>query len=609
MKKLLWVVGGTIAMIIAILFCEYVNIGTKNVKIQFLVKGQKPINVWEESNSGSVYVFLPAYARLEDTTVRLTEKDEVLLDNIPLASGMDCSAFELNQKYRLVKGGIEKDLYFLRSDHVATMYIDTASRTMNDVHGDKQHREYAHIELYTTSGELEYRSRSVDQIRGRGNTTWSNFAKKPYNLYLRGKQSLLNMPAADEWVLLANTYDETNLRNKVTADFARKIQSKDGFAADSRYVSLYLNGNFAGLYLLSEKVENLAKRYMKHSDDLLFCIQNELGKINDYHKVVRLMANHLFAEISQPSAKTQKNKDMLERLLTIFEINLNSDGLPEYIDTDSWARKYLVEEIFGNLDADESSQYFYFNSASNKIYAGPCWDYDLAIGSKSAYKLWWSPNSIYAQKNWYKALMSHEEFYNEVIKIYQNEGLPAINRMLKDDILQLAELLRDSIKVDSVRWPDLYYADPVKSIEDFYKLVTDHVSFLSSFWLTNENYCKVTFLTENLFISRYPFYVKCGVNVSELPKPEEIGVDGGKEWYDQKGKPFHQDNRIEKDIILYNQPPSDSDVLEQKVGKVVPRKISLLSMKDVDGKAIVLMLIGLAGGLMILIGRLKGRRK
>ena len=51
-------------------------------------------------------------------------------------------------------------------------------------------------------------------IKGRGNSTWA-LPQKPYRLKFNEKVSLLDEPADKSWVLLANYYDKTQLRNQL----------------------------------------------------------------------------------------------------------------------------------------------------------------------------------------------------------------------------------------------------------------------------------------------------------------------------------------------------------------------------------------------------------
>lgn len=61
----------------------------------------------------------------------------------------------------------------------------------------------------------------------------------------------------------------------------------------------------------------------------------------------------------------------------------------ELIDLDSWARKYLIEEIFASTDSGNFSQFYYYDGAeeNGKLYAGPIWDFDLVMRGTNS----WSP--------------------------------------------------------------------------------------------------------------------------------------------------------------------------------------------------------------------------
>lgn len=53
------------------------------------------------------------------------------------------------------------------------------------------------------------------EVKGRGNGTW-RFPKKPFNVKLNNKSSILGMPKHKRWSFLANYRDRTLLRNDVT---------------------------------------------------------------------------------------------------------------------------------------------------------------------------------------------------------------------------------------------------------------------------------------------------------------------------------------------------------------------------------------------------------
>lgn len=64
------------------------------------------------------------------------------------------------------------------------------------------------------------------------------------------------------------------------------------------------------------------------------------------------------------------------------ETGYNSLGkhYTEYIDIVSWAKQYLIQEWTSNWDAGLTSNFFY-KDVDSKLFAGPLWDFDTAIGN------------------------------------------------------------------------------------------------------------------------------------------------------------------------------------------------------------------------------------
>ena len=205
-----------------------------------------------DAEDGNYYVFLPSYADMENVTVSYSSNTRISLDDIILSDGMDCGVFELETPYAFKLNEQQTaTLWFYRSENVGTMYVDTATGSMDHIHEDKNHEENATITLYTDDGTLNYFDEK-STLKGRGNATW-NYNKHPYSLTLSADGDLLGMGAATNWVLLANASDETNLNNKLVFDLASRVGFE--WSPESKWVDLYLNGEYNGLYLLTEKVE------------------------------------------------------------------------------------------------------------------------------------------------------------------------------------------------------------------------------------------------------------------------------------------------------------------------------------------------------------------
>lgn len=105
---------------------------------------------------------------------------------------------------------------------------------------------------------------SVDaQVKVRGNWT-TTYDKKPLKIKFTEKQSMLGLNDGAEqknWLLLAEYKDASMLRNKAALFASREILDKDGyFSADCDFVQVEVNGEYLGLYLLSDMQQVSSKR-------------------------------------------------------------------------------------------------------------------------------------------------------------------------------------------------------------------------------------------------------------------------------------------------------------------------------------------------------------
>lgn len=93
------------------------------------------------------------------------------------------------------------------------------------------------------------------KVKVRGNWT-TTYDKKPLRIKFSEKQNLLGLndgTAFKNWVLLAEYKDATMLRNKAALYASRGILGEDGlYAADSDLVQVDINGEYMGIYLLTE---------------------------------------------------------------------------------------------------------------------------------------------------------------------------------------------------------------------------------------------------------------------------------------------------------------------------------------------------------------------
>lgn len=93
-------------------------------------------------------------------------------------------------------------------------------------------------------------------VKVRGNWT-TNYEKKPLRIKFSEKQSMLGLNDGAEmknWLLLAEYKDFSMMRNRAALEIAKSLLGEDGYySADSRFVEVTINGEYWGVYLLTEQ--------------------------------------------------------------------------------------------------------------------------------------------------------------------------------------------------------------------------------------------------------------------------------------------------------------------------------------------------------------------
>ena len=573
MKKQGWLVLLTTVFALVAVLCLYVQQSSvpEENPISFLsfrvfsdgtADASEEILCWNQDDE-RCFVFLPSYADLNRTEIQLDGNRNCQLGEIQLTDGLYCSSFFLDTDYELTGDGFTpKTLQFVQSANVATMYVETYSGNMERVQTDKNYKERATTTVYTVDGHLDFQG--FNYIRGRGNSSW-NYDKKPYNLYLYESASLLEMDESTDWVLIANASDSTDLRNKLIYDFAESISPHSGWVPENKYVDLYLDGEYAGLYLLSEKKESAAYKFKDNKDDhITICLNNYVTKLDDPETALKL-DDSIFAEIVEPSISSAAKLSRLEAYLNEMMTALPGENWIDYIDLDSFARKYLIEEIFTNTDGGEASQFYYWDQSVNKLYAGPCWDYDMTLGDDT-WVDWISPNCLKMQSSiWYKDLWTHEDFAEYVQEIYSAECLPLLNKMI-EDFPSISKSIEKATNANHIRWAAMF--ENKQDSASMLQFLSDRVSFLNSLWVDHTEYCEISFVSKGP--RGFPIlseYVPVNSSGSLIPTPEDVGFEKEAVWYrEDNGEPFDYNSTITEGLSLrINGEPAEESVLPASI--------------------------------------------
>lgn len=584
-----------LAVVLLLLFVVLVCIVQSNTQhiapffVQLSTDGKcEMIRLWEQE-TGEYYVFLPSYADFSEAEIRLNTTVPIYIDGEILTEGMVCEIFQSDVVYDVTYTVWGKEynhtIVFMKSADVATMYIDTESGSMEYIHDKKGNEEAGTISLYTPEGTLDYAGELLS-INGRGNNTWDYFDKKAYSVKLSEEADLLDMGQAQKWILLANADDPSHLRNKIAYDFAKNVGLN--YSPDCQWVDVYLNDEYAGLYLLSERNELHSERIDIGQTDSFVVSLEKLDRLAPQNYPHVITEERQALRVHYP---VDPSNEMLENLAAIWQTVENTilaeDGIDvqsgkswiELIDLESWTKKYLVEEIFANGDACFISQYFYYDGGENagKIYAGPIWDFDHTMGTRKAWALT-IPNSFYANRlnvkdgfdaPWFYYLYQKEEFYERMLEEYEMVFLPALELLRNVTIQTYAQQIECAASMDYVRWSVESHGMDAE-VEEITGFLEQRIDFLNEVWLENAQYHMVK--VDQGFGAFYGYFaVSPGEYLEPLPELEDLEYSTFKGWYyTQTNTPVDFNQPITEDVEIYAKWEDSSQKQVEQIAKLAP---------------------------------------
>lgn len=336
----------------------------------------------------------------------------------------------------LVKFGMEKAqadeiLAKFPDRGVPRMNITLNGVTLDEINAGSKDVKYEGNEAAVYEGSEMVGEYGNVRVKGRGNATWQQ-EKKPYQIKFRNQVNLLGLGKAKRWALLANSMDNTFLRNEAGFNLEKMLNMK--FRFEGAFVELYVDDEYLGLYYLTHDLE-IGKGTVDLRDAMgvLVELDNLYGINMKYYKSNNGDMLTLKDDVSKDS-DTLAMEDFLKAFNQLEEAIEKRDyeKVQDVADVDSLAEYFILSEFSVNPDAYWTSFYFYKDGVNDKIHAGPGWDFDLAFGSKK-WTNWTgdefhSPIGIMARKKEFKPI----EFYEEAGIIEQYEASLKISKLLYD---------------------------------------------------------------------------------------------------------------------------------------------------------------------------------
>lgn len=471
-------------------------------------------------------LYIPGNWDLSKVYIEMTGQNRIRVGETEIVSGQvnDLTlCLGMKQRFFNAKGGrMGGTLSILHGSAIPSLYVDIRPRELKKVNADKNYVVSEGKATYIEAdGHISYDG-NLMSFKGRGNSTYA-YSKKPYQFKLEKKADLSGMGKDKTWILLANWLDLSLLRNEVVLNLARQVGMPS--AVGCQMVDVYLNGDYNGLYLMTEKIQvgksrvqitdleeeteaanaqavTTAKKFKEtNTADLLMLRGYEIpndpeditgGYILEIEKSYRfrnkitngfMTADGLAVTIKEPTYASRAQATYIGQLVSDFhKAVLAENGISpatgkyyaDYIDMESWALKWWMEEISKNYDFMASSQFMFKDSERKDglLYAGPCWDYDLSMGNMHAPNFLFGavPSrdfvAVYSSKktNLYRALYMHDDFRQLLTEIYRTRVRPALGILLGEketeegDTLcsfdHYLQLISGSAAMNFSRWPE-----------------------------------------------------------------------------------------------------------------------------------------------------------
>lgn len=363
------------------------------------------------------------------------------------------------------------------------------------------------------------------EIRG---SSSQMFPKKSYGFEIRSdagvsiNASLLGMPAESDWVLYAPYTDKTMIRDVLTYTLDASLGH---WSPRCRFVEVFLNNQYQGVYVLMEKIKRNKKRVdiakLTTSDitgeavtgGYIIKIDKTTGSDREgWNSTYPNVSGSTYYLYDYPKYNdiTSSQKVYIQNYVKAMETSLylnkyaGAGNYHEYLNDSSFIDFMIMNELSKNVDGYRLSSYLY--KGKNKlINCGPIWDFNLGYGNADYYNgwitygfqyetnltqngqpdgwqtpFWWGKlvnDNVYSQKlkrRW--SLLRKNEFSNQRINFVTDSLVDLLSES------QYRNYLKWPILGQYI-WPNYYVGGTYKAEVNWMKdWITQRLSSLDFYW-------------------------------------------------------------------------------------------------------------------------------
>ena len=354
-------------------------------------------------NAGTRYFFMPTCTNDSEIEIFNSYSTKTTFNGVTIEpNSIGVVPYEEGKTYTVNTNNKNYSVIIMRSSAEAAVFINNPDSFNGDdlwtyLTDDKEN--YASATAATLDDEGNLDSTSIKKIKGRGNTSW-NADKKGFNITYSSAVSLDGMQKCKKFSIISNFQDASLARNRILYDLADEVGVP--YASDSRFTEIYINGEYIGNYMMCEKVDVGKNTLIPNVDeeeylnfisgdqtDFSFVCEIDNGPSADDFTITMGNKNKVTIKAPELASGDEGYNAVKNYIKSKYDtmwnkITSNASDVDDYIDIESLAQVYIINEFGKNWDSGAGSFYFVYEPDENgnyKFFASPVWDYDNSLGN------------------------------------------------------------------------------------------------------------------------------------------------------------------------------------------------------------------------------------
>ena len=324
------------------------------------------------------------------------------------------------------------------------------------------------------------------EIKVRGNST-ADPSKRAYRLKFASKKTssdgkahkhdLLGRGYAKRnWVLLANAFDNSLIRNALTSELSALVGMP--FVPGYKFIDLVINGDYRGCYQVTDHCEVDPDRVNVDEETGWFVEFQGRGDMLDQPVC---FSSPVLLNVKNPEPADETDEQALNEFLQPFKDYFQYEWLPSFNegytdpvtgwrstnDEDVWLKFLIVTEITGDYDGLMSVKAC--REVDGKLMPNPVWDKDLAYGnitcSRDDILVPYVPNGMVPRMQ-VQVMYQDPAFIKRLKETFDQMVTDGLKETLYDKIDMLASLVPETRQLNYDRWG---VTPPIGSMQVYYQ--------------------------------------------------------------------------------------------------------------------------------------------